>query len=127
MERLVEYYTLILFVLVSFICHLSYCNLIDSLSTNQSVRDGETIISPDRSFEFGFFSPGYSTNRYVGISYEKNISPKTVVWVANRENPVVDKLGVLKVIIPVIIVILNRTGDIVWSTNTSRTVQNPVA
>ncbi|KAL3503539.1 hypothetical protein ACH5RR_037988 [Cinchona calisaya] len=127
MERLIEYFTLILLVLVSFICHPSYCNLIDSLSTNQSVKDGETVISSDGSFELGFFSPGFSTNRYVGIWYKKTIYPKTVVWVANRENPVVDELGVLKVIIPGIIVILNHTGHIVWSTNTSRTVQNPVA
>ncbi|KAH0651996.1 hypothetical protein KY285_032164 [Solanum tuberosum] len=74
----------------------------------------------------GFFSPGDSENRYVGIWY-KNISVRTVVWVANREAPLTGASSILKVIEPGILVLVNGTNSVVWSTNTSRSVQNSVA
>ncbi|KAK1283472.1 hypothetical protein QJS10_CPB21g00775 [Acorus calamus] len=57
------------------------------MSQTQSLKDNQTLISAGQSFQLGFFSPGNSTNRYVGIWYY-NISPLTVVWVANRDNPI---------------------------------------
>ncbi|KAH0654107.1 hypothetical protein KY289_031785 [Solanum tuberosum] len=74
----------------------------------------------------GFFSPGDSENRYVGIWY-KNISVRTVVWVANREAPLTGASSILKVIESGILVLVNGTNSVVWLTNTSRSVQNPVA
>ncbi|KAK6785517.1 hypothetical protein RDI58_018972 [Solanum bulbocastanum] len=41
--------------------------------------------------------------------------------------PVTNKYGVLKVIRPGLIVLLNDTNATVWSTNSSKSVQNPVA
>jgi hypothetical protein len=60
----------------------------------------------------------------VGIWY--TVSSETVVWVANRDTPVSDHSGVLKVTDDGILVLLNSTNGIVWSTNTSRTAENPV-
>nr|GMC74623.1 G-type lectin S-receptor-like serine/threonine-protein kinase At4g27290 [Ipomoea batatas] len=74
----------------------------------------------------GFFIPGKSENRYVGIWY-KNISVTTVVWVANRETPLNTTSGILKIIKPGILVLLNEDNATIWSTNTSRSVQNPIA
>ncbi|KAI3747202.1 hypothetical protein L6452_09653 [Arctium lappa] len=34
---------------------------------NQTIKDGDTIVSAGQTFEMGFFSPGTSNNRYVGI------------------------------------------------------------
>ncbi|RWW03339.1 hypothetical protein GW17_00033508, partial [Ensete ventricosum] len=52
------------------------------------VDDGGTsLISASGSFELGFFSPVGSTNRYIGIWYH-HITVQTVVWVANRQQPV---------------------------------------
>lgn len=45
------------------------------------------MISKERKFEVGFFSPGNSSNYYVGIWY-KNIPLRTVVWVLNRNDPI---------------------------------------
>ncbi|MCD7462303.1 hypothetical protein HAX54_048211 [Datura stramonium] len=60
---------------------------VDTITTTQFIKDGETIVSSDGTFELGFFSPGNtSTNRYVGIWY-KQISVITPVWVANRLAP----------------------------------------
>jgi hypothetical protein len=98
----------------------------DSITPTQSIRDGGTaLVSAGRSFQLGFFSPGNSKTRYVGIWY--TVSSDTVVWVANREAPLSDHSGVLKVTDDGILVLLNSTSGVVWSSNTSRTVENPVA
>ncbi|XVF04052.1 hypothetical protein REPUB_Repub05bG0047800 [Reevesia pubescens] len=90
------------------------------------MKDGETLVSAGGSFELGFFSPGSSKSRYLGIWYKK-VSTGTVVWVANREASVSDTSGVLSVNDRGILAILNRTRSIVWSSNTSRNAQDPVA
>ncbi|XP_070677290.1 G-type lectin S-receptor-like serine/threonine-protein kinase At4g27290 isoform X2 [Malus domestica] len=97
----------------------------DGTSTFQSISDGETVVSTGGTFELGFYSPDASNRRYVGIWYKK-ISVKTIVWVANRDTPLTDLSGVLKVTNPGILV-LNHNMNTIWSSNTSRTAQNPVA
>ncbi|XP_016471342.1 G-type lectin S-receptor-like serine/threonine-protein kinase At4g27290 isoform X1 [Nicotiana tabacum] len=100
---------------------------VDTITTTQLIKDGQTIVSSDGTFELGFFSPrNTSTNRYVGIWYKK-ISAFTPVWVANREIPIKDNSGILKVIKPGFLVLINVTNDTIWSTNSTRNVQNPVA
>ncbi|KAI3468934.1 hypothetical protein Pfo_025597 [Paulownia fortunei] len=102
-------------------------NAMDVINTTQIITDGETLISSGGGFEFGFFSPGNSKNRYVGIWYRK-IMAFTVVWVANRDNPLTNTSGtVLKVTKPGILALLNGSNVIIWSSNTSRVAQNPVA
>ncbi|XP_059284955.1 G-type lectin S-receptor-like serine/threonine-protein kinase At4g27290 [Lycium ferocissimum] len=99
----------------------------DTITTTQFIKDGEFIVSSDGVFELGFFSPGEtSTNRYVGIWY-KEISVITPVWVANRLAPLTNKTGVLKVIQSGLVVLHNDTNATVWSTNSTRSVKNPVA
>lgn len=46
------------------------------------------------------------------------------MWVANREAPLFDHLGVLKVTAQGDLVLLNSTKGIVWSSNTSRAAEN---
>ncbi|KAA8523790.1 hypothetical protein F0562_010213 [Nyssa sinensis] len=99
---------------------------VDTITTTQSIKDGETIVSAGGSFKLGFFSPGNSNNRYVGIWYNQ-IPIFTVVWVANREVPLDDSSGILNVTRAGILVLLNRTDSIIWSSNSSRTAKNPVA
>ncbi|KAF7141462.1 hypothetical protein RHSIM_Rhsim06G0191200 [Rhododendron simsii] len=98
----------------------------DTITTVQFITENETIVSADGGFELGFFSPGSSNNRYLGIWYKK-LTTRTVVWLANRETPITDASGVLKVVNPGILVLFNGSGNIVWSSNTSRSVHNPVA
>ncbi|PWA36260.1 Apple-like protein [Artemisia annua] len=59
----------------------------EKLTKNGSIRDKnhETLTSPAKVFQMGFF--GLEPNqRYLGIWYYAD--PKTIVWVANRDNPV---------------------------------------
>ncbi|VVA35433.1 Hypothetical predicted protein [Prunus dulcis] len=37
------------------------------ISPSRSIRDNPTLVSSDGSFELGFFRPGISTNRYLGM------------------------------------------------------------
>ncbi|KAK2969388.1 hypothetical protein RJ640_001303 [Escallonia rubra] len=75
----------------------------------------------------GFFSPGNSKNRYMGIWYKETLPVMTVVWVANRKTPLTDMSGKLKLVSnPGILVLANGSGNIIWSTNTSRPAQGPV-
>ena len=55
----------------------------DKLEKGQNLTDGETLVSAGGSFTLGFFSPGASTKRYLGIWFSE--SNDTVYWVANRE------------------------------------------
>lgn len=59
----------------------------DTILAGQSLYQNQTIISKQGKFELGFFAPGKSSNYYLGIWY-KNIPVQTVVWVANRNNPI---------------------------------------
>ncbi|KAL8505601.1 hypothetical protein ACS0TY_016735 [Phlomoides rotata] len=96
----------------------------DTLDASQRLRDGETLVSSGGIFELGFFSPGNSKNRYVGIWYN-NITVPTYVWVANRETPITTKSGVLRFTEPGILALFNGTNStIVWSTNV---LGNPAA
>ncbi|PHT50737.1 hypothetical protein CQW23_10484 [Capsicum baccatum] len=101
----------------------------DSITTKQSIIDGETIVSSDGPFELGFFSPSGSSNRYIRIWYKQILRyVQTVVWVANREKPLTNTSSVqLKVNAPGILALLNEKNESIWSTNTSRSVHNPVA
>ncbi|PHT50942.1 G-type lectin S-receptor-like serine/threonine-protein kinase [Capsicum baccatum] len=101
----------------------------DVITTNQSIIDGETVVSSGGTFELGFFSPSGTSKQYIGIWYKQILlHAQTVVWVANREKPLTNtSSAVLKVIKPGIIVLYSDKNEIIWSTNTSRSVQNPVA
>ncbi|KAF0912562.1 hypothetical protein E2562_015256 [Oryza meyeriana var. granulata] len=62
---------------------------IDTLTIGQSLPWNQTLVSNGGNFELGLFSPGKSNKHYLGIWYKK-ISKKTVVWVANREHPILE-------------------------------------
>ncbi|KAL3620653.1 hypothetical protein CASFOL_035565 [Castilleja foliolosa] len=111
---------------------LTFCLIIhpisatnDTIGISQSLRDGQTLVSSGGTFELGFFSPGNSTNRYLGIWYN-NISNQTVVWVANRRAPLRSNTSVLRVT-ELGNLTLSDNDVIVWSTNASGSVRNPMA
>lgn len=97
------------------------------INSTQILKDGDTIVSSGGRFELGFFRLGNSFKRYVGIWY-KQLPVQTVVWIANRDVPITNTSQVvLKVIEPGRMLLLLGNSSTLWSTNTSRAVQNPVA
>uniref|UniRef100_M1BNW9 Receptor-like serine/threonine-protein kinase n=1 Tax=Solanum tuberosum TaxID=4113 RepID=M1BNW9_SOLTU len=99
---------------------------LDTITTDKSIRDGDTIVSAGGVYELGFFSPGNSKNHYVGIWYKK-ISPTTVVWVANRDIPLNDTSGMLTLNPNEILVLVDKSNVSIWSSNSSRSLKNPKA
>ncbi|WOG86155.1 hypothetical protein DCAR_0205356 [Daucus carota subsp. sativus] len=104
-----------------------HCRADDMISGNQTIIDNgnSTIDSASGLFELGFFSPGKSKNRYLGIWY-KSISAGTVVWVANRESPLMDDSGVLRIDENGRLVLSNGAGAVIWSSKSSRAAKNAV-
>ncbi|KAG8365444.1 hypothetical protein BUALT_Bualt18G0105500 [Buddleja alternifolia] len=110
------YSTLQLFLLIC-PCFSQISTAIDTISVNQSIRDNETLVSNGQKFKLGFFSPGNSSHRYVGIMF--NLPVMTVIWVANRENPINDSSGIMEISGDGNLVIFNGQNNIVWSSNIS--------
>nr|POF09336.1 g-type lectin s-receptor-like serine/threonine-protein kinase [Quercus suber] len=109
--------------LLFFLFKISY-GVLDSITPSQILSDGDTIVSREGNFVLGFFSPGSSKNRYLGI-WCKSIPVQTVVWVANRVRPINDTSGIL---------MINSTGNlnviqnnsVVWSASTLKEAQSPL-
>ncbi|KAJ8629031.1 hypothetical protein MRB53_022354 [Persea americana] len=107
------------FLLFANLCYMQTFSAISTiLATNDTIKDGDTLVSEGEDFALGFFSPHNSTNRYVGIWYNK-IRPETIVWVANRDTPLADSSGIIKIDVNGDLVILDGRGGAIWSTNIS--------
>uniref|UniRef100_A0A6N2KFU8 non-specific serine/threonine protein kinase n=1 Tax=Salix viminalis TaxID=40686 RepID=A0A6N2KFU8_SALVM len=91
---------------------------VDTITSSQYIKDPEAIVSAGNKFKLGFFSPVNSTNRYVAIWYS-NISITTPVWVANRNKPLNDSSGIMKISEDGNLVVLNGQKEVVWSSNVS--------
>ena len=106
----------------SFIFFLSLVLLVfssgaDIIASMQFIIKGETLVSPGQRFELDFFSPGNSRNLYLGVWYKK--LPGTIVWVANRENPLTDSYGALTLAENGNLTITDQNNHTVWSSNSS--------
>ncbi|KAM4116115.1 hypothetical protein ACJW30_02G026500 [Castanea mollissima] len=97
----------------------------DSITKSKSVSDGITLVSKHESYALGFFSPGNSRKRYLGIWYN-NIPVRTVVWVANRLNPINDSSGLLMVNSSGSLVLLSQNRTVAWSANSTKQARNPI-
>ncbi|KAI9177984.1 hypothetical protein LWI28_021347 [Acer negundo] len=112
-----------LFVLFLFL-NIQISKESDTLSPGQSLSGNHTLTSAGGIFELGFFTPGNSQNYYIGIWY-KTLPNQTVVWVANRKEPISDHFSSeLKLLEDGNLVLFNQSGAAVWSTNSTSTVHN---
>ncbi|KMZ58983.1 S-locus receptor kinase (SRK) [Zostera marina] len=110
----------------------------DSINQIQGIKEGETLVSKNNIYVLGFFQTSGKKSstkfgrRYLGIWYK--FSNDTVVWVANRQNPITDTSSLLS---------LGSNGELmveqtdeasnitttVWSSNSRRysNITNPIA
>ncbi|KAL3519605.1 hypothetical protein ACH5RR_017754 [Cinchona calisaya] len=103
-------------LLISPVC----CASNDTITPSQPLKLGQTLISAGQIFELGFFSPGNSSELYIGMWY-KIVPERRIVWVANRGNAlsasdldsslIISTDGNLKLI--------DGKQNTVWSTNAS--------
>ncbi|XP_062082972.1 G-type lectin S-receptor-like serine/threonine-protein kinase At4g27290 isoform X2 [Humulus lupulus] len=96
-----------------------------TIRPSEFMRDNTTLVSTEGLFELGFFSPGSSKNHYLGIWY-KNISVQTVVWVANRCEPISDSSGSLTIDDTGNLVLYGQNKRVVWSTNSTKQAREPL-
>ncbi|VVA93863.1 unnamed protein product [Arabis nemorensis] len=77
---------------------------------------GQTLISSNKVYELGFFSPNNTQDhQYVGIWF-KDTTPQVVVWVANREKPITDSTANLAISSNGSLLLSNGKHGVVWST-----------
>lgn len=118
-------FLLVLVVLIVF--YPTFSISVNTLSSTETLTllSNRTIVSPGDDFELGFFRFGSSSPWYLGIWYKK-VPQKTYAWVANRDNPLSNSIGTLK-ISDMNLVLLDHSNNSVWSTNlTRRDVRAPV-
>ncbi|KAL0535109.1 hypothetical protein IC582_029432 [Cucumis melo] len=110
---------LLLLLLLSFTCFSpTFCVANDTITSEIFIKDPASLISSSSSFQLGFFAPPNSTSRYVGIWYN-NIPSQTIVWVANRENPLKDASGIFTISKDGNLVVLDGDDTVLWSSNVS--------
>lgn len=116
----------LLFVLY---CLFSSIGALDTITRTSFISDREygSVVSSDGSFKLGFFSPGKSQARYVGIWFNR-ISEQTFIWVANREAPFKSSEGVFRIDVDGnLAVFVGKQRSPVWSTNVSVRTGNSTA
>ncbi|XP_062086525.1 uncharacterized protein LOC133792634 [Humulus lupulus] len=99
--------------------------VVDTIRPSEFRGHNTTLVSKEGLFELGFFTPGSSKNRYLGIWY-KNIPNQTVVWVANRCEPINDSSGSLAIDDTGNLVLYGLNMTVVWSTNSSKQARQPL-
>ncbi|XP_030493074.2 G-type lectin S-receptor-like serine/threonine-protein kinase At4g27290 [Cannabis sativa] len=112
-------------ILLLFFCKYSIAQL-KTITQNQSLNDdGKSLVSKEERFELGFFSPGKSSNRYLGIWYKNIPRSVTTVWVANRCNPINTSSGKLSVNNHGGIELSDGKGSVFWSFNLTKEAKKP--
>ncbi|KAM7500881.1 hypothetical protein LguiA_025295 [Lonicera macranthoides] len=108
--------------------HSKFSVAADSLSSSQSISGNTTLVSARGKFQLGFFSPTNSNNQYLGIWFN-NIPNRTVVWVANRDNPFNESTGILRLGDDGNLILVDQTNRTAWSSNATQNlpVNNVVA
>ncbi|CAN8230312.1 unnamed protein product [Cochlearia groenlandica] len=100
------------------------------ITPRDSLKDGDTLSSPDQVFQLGFFSfdqEEQPQHRFLGLWYKK---PFAIIWVANRNNPLYGTSGFLNLTSHGDIQLLDGEHRALWSsssstTNDSTTTKNP--
>ncbi|CAN8240867.1 unnamed protein product [Cochlearia groenlandica] len=103
-------YACLLFLLILFPAYV-YA----AINSSNPLSLGQTLSSPGGFFELGFFSPNNTKNQYVGIWF-KEIEPRVIVWVANRDSPVTNSAVNLTISTNGSLVLLDDKQSLVWST-----------
>ncbi|GLJ10853.1 hypothetical protein SUGI_0136630 [Cryptomeria japonica] len=113
-------YTLLPFAMIILLhkCQSITVDKGDTLAVGTALAGNRTLVSKNGTFALGFFNANGTNNWYVGIWYAK-VSDKTIVWVANRENPVRNMPGVLNLSRDGYLQLFDLRGRSIWSSNNS--------
>ncbi|XP_065877830.1 G-type lectin S-receptor-like serine/threonine-protein kinase At1g61370 [Euphorbia lathyris] len=108
-------------------CSFAYCAIVFNITSSTPLSSSQTLNSPRQIYELGFFIPNNnSLNQFIGIWF-KEVSPQTVVWVANRAKPITNSSANLTISSDGNLKILDGEGNIFWSTNVSASSNGSIA
>ncbi|KAJ4813302.1 Serine/threonine-protein kinase [Rhynchospora pubera] len=112
-------------LLLTFFPLLSPSLSTDTITIGSPLSYPDTLVSSNNTFALGFFNTGNSSRWYLGIWY--TITPHTVVWVANRKNPMPDSNGSLYINSDSPnLQLKTNSSDVLWHASSSSMV-NPIA
>ncbi|CAI9087670.1 OLC1v1021803C1 [Oldenlandia corymbosa var. corymbosa] len=101
--------------------HHHLVSAIDILTPGTPLTKDQTLISLGGNFELGFFNPGNSNSWYIGIWYKRILPVRTIVWVANRDHPLTNSSGLLKIgELGNLLLLDEDSGTPVWSSNQTK-------
>uniref|UniRef100_A0A0A0LRR4 non-specific serine/threonine protein kinase n=1 Tax=Cucumis sativus TaxID=3659 RepID=A0A0A0LRR4_CUCSA len=114
---------------------LFLCAIIALFSKNSSATDSikagefinastQILVSAKQKFVLGMFNPKDSKFHYLGIWY--NNIPQTIVWVANRDKPLVNSSAGLT-FNGGNLILQSERDEILWSTTSSEPAENQIA
>ncbi|KAI9105163.1 hypothetical protein K1719_022692 [Acacia pycnantha] len=102
--------------------HCSSCHSLDRITPTKPLKNGDVFLSDGATFALGFFTPCNNfKNRFIGVWYNQ-VSEQTVVWVANRDNPLGDSTpGIFSIDIHgnIVLVANDTKPNPIWSSNVS--------
>ncbi|KFK29236.1 hypothetical protein AALP_AA7G107100 [Arabis alpina] len=101
------------------------------ITPRESLKDGDTLSSPDQVFQLGFFSLDQEEqpqHRFLGLWYKE---PFAVIWVANRNNPLYGTSGFLNMTSRGDLQLFDGEHRALWSSSSSSskastTAKNPL-
>ncbi|KAJ9686797.1 hypothetical protein PVL29_015581 [Vitis rotundifolia] len=104
-----------------FLCSILCCSARDTITPDNLLIDdgGGTLVSASQTFELGFFIPEgrFNNGKYIGIWYN-GLKERTVVWVANGADPLLDaSVGALAIAGDGNLKLVNESGAAYWFTN----------
>lgn len=114
-----------LLLLLACVC-IEDCRANDTITITKPIRDPEYVVSAGQTYKLGFFSPANTSDRYVGIIFNK-FPRLTVLWVANRNQPLKDSGGIFSISEDGNLVVLNGQEKELWSSSASNSVANSSA
>ncbi|KAM6556077.1 hypothetical protein CsatB_003096 [Cannabis sativa] len=108
--------------------------VVDTIRPSEILRDNNNtaiLVSKQGIYGLGFFTPTAtsSKNRYLGIWYNNITGNQTVVWVANRCEPIKDSSSSLTINNKGNLVLFfgqSNNRVLVWSTNSSKQAREPL-
>ncbi|CAO2171691.1 unnamed protein product [Urochloa humidicola] len=88
----------------------------DTIYRNTTLTGNQMLVSAGGVYALGFFTPDGANGRtYLGIWYASIPGPTTVVWVANRQDPVLTSPASLHLTAGGRLAILDGNNNTVWS------------
>ncbi|GFQ03745.1 g-type lectin s-receptor-like serine/threonine-protein kinase at1g11330 [Phtheirospermum japonicum] len=113
-----------LFLILCFTLYGIYAQT-NTITSSFSISDPNSLVSNNQVFRLGFFTPENTNNRYLAIYYV--VSNTSVIWVANRNNPLTDRSGTVTFSADGNLILINGRNQTIWSTNATSAPVNTTA